>query len=75
MILCCCCSPPPAAQVHFLVASCENMVDGAALRPGDILVASNGKTVEIISEREKGGLFFGAGLRSFQARCAVHIMP
>lgn len=41
--------PPPgslacvAVQVHFIVAACENMVDGRGLRPGDILVAANGK--------------------------------
>ena len=29
-------------QVHFLIAACENMVDARGLRPGDILVASNG---------------------------------
>lgn len=42
------------AQVHFIVASCENMVDGKGLRPGDILVASNGKTVEVLSECQRG---------------------
>jgi len=37
---------PSGVEVHFIIASCENMVDGRGLRPGDILVASNGKTVE-----------------------------
>lgn len=32
-----------APQVHFIIASCENMVDAKGCRPGDILVASNGK--------------------------------
>jgi leucyl aminopeptidase len=32
--------------VHFIVASCENMVHGKAMRPGDVLTAANGKTVE-----------------------------
>ncbi len=35
-----------AWQVHFIVASCENMVNGKAMRPGDVLTAANGKTVE-----------------------------
>jgi hypothetical protein len=34
-------------QVHFIVAACENMIDGRATRPGDILTAANGKTVEV----------------------------
>jgi len=31
-------SPPEGVEVHFIVASCENMVSDAAMRPGDILV-------------------------------------
>ena len=38
---------PEAVEVHFIVASCENMIDSKGLRPGDILTASNGKTVEV----------------------------
>ena len=34
-------------QIHFISASCENMIDGAGMRPGDILTAANGKTVEV----------------------------
>ena len=34
-------------QVHFIVAACENMISGAGMRPGDILTASNGKTIEV----------------------------
>lgn len=35
------------AQVHIITAACENMIDGRGMRPGDILQASNGKTVEV----------------------------
>ncbi len=38
---------PEGIEVHFVIAACENMVAGGGMRPGDILVASNGKTVEI----------------------------
>jgi leucyl aminopeptidase len=34
-------------QVHFIIASCENMVAGKGLRPGDVLTAASGKTVEV----------------------------
>lgn len=37
---------PKGVEVHFIVAACENMVSGKGLRPGDILTASNGKTIE-----------------------------
>ncbi|KAF9662745.1 hypothetical protein SADUNF_Sadunf18G0086200 [Salix dunnii] len=32
--------------VHFIVAACENMISGTGMRPGDIVTASNGKTIE-----------------------------
>lgn len=37
----------PNVEVHFIVASCENMVSANAYRPGDIIKASNGKTIEV----------------------------
>lgn len=37
-------------QIHIITASCENMIDGKGMRPGDILQAANGKTVEVRSE-------------------------
>ena len=39
------------AQVHIITASCENMIDGRGMRPGDILQAANGKTVEVSLSR------------------------
>lgn len=43
---------PPGVAVHFLVPACENMVDGKGLRPGDVLTAANGKTVEVCESRQ-----------------------
>ena len=37
-------------QVHFIVAACENMISGTGMRPGDIITASNGKTIEVVDE-------------------------
>ena len=34
-------------QVHFIVAACENMISGTGMRPGDVITASNGKTIEV----------------------------
>mmetsp|Transcript_33524 Transcript_33524/g.61069 ORF Transcript_33524/g.61069 Transcript_33524/m.61069 type:complete len:639 (-) Transcript_33524:57-1973(-) len=47
---------PPGVEVHFIVASCENMVSAEAMRPGDILTASNGRTIEIINTDAEGRL-------------------
>lgn len=35
---------------------CENMVSSNAMRPGDILRASNGKTIEVINTDAEGRL-------------------
>jgi leucyl aminopeptidase len=38
---------PAGVEAHFIVAACENMISDKAMRPGDILTASNGKTIEV----------------------------
>lgn len=34
-------------QIHIISASCENMIDGKGMRPGDVLTGASGKTVEV----------------------------
>ena len=46
----------PDLEVHGLVAACENMPDGKSYRPGDILRAMNGKTIEIDNTDAEGRL-------------------
>jgi leucyl aminopeptidase len=43
-------------SVVAVAALAENMPDGAATRPGDVLTAMNGKTIEIISTDAEGRL-------------------
>ncbi len=47
---------PPGVEVHVIVASCENMISGGAIHPGDVLTASNGKTIEINNTDAEGRL-------------------
>lgn len=47
---------PEGVEAHFIVASCENMVSAEAMRPGDILTASNGKTIEVLNTDAEGRL-------------------
>eukprot|EP00963_Diacronema_lutheri_P000254 scaffold17_cov354-Pavlova_lutheri.AAC.26 len=47
---------PPNVEVHFIVAACENMVAGRGMRPGDIITASNGKTIEVNNTDAEGRL-------------------
>ena len=46
----------PDVEVHFISAVAENMINGNAMRPGDILTASNGKTIEINNTDAEGRL-------------------
>lgn len=46
----------PDVEVHFISAATENMVSGHAMRPGDILTASNGKTIEVNNTDAEGRL-------------------
>jgi leucyl aminopeptidase len=49
-------------EVHGLLMLAENMPDGRAIRPGDILRIFNGKTVEIKSTDAEGRLILADGL-------------
>lgn len=46
----------PDVEVHGIIAACENMPGGAAYKPGDILRASNGKTIEVDNTDAEGRL-------------------
>ncbi|XP_057751783.1 leucine aminopeptidase 1-like [Arachis stenosperma] len=47
---------PLGVEVHFVVAACENMISGKGMRPGDIVTASNGKTIEVNNTDAEGRL-------------------
>jgi leucyl aminopeptidase len=46
----------PDTEVHFICAATENMISGKAMHPGDILKASNGKTIEVNNTDAEGRL-------------------
>jgi leucyl aminopeptidase len=46
----------PPVEVHALVAATDNMPSGAATKPGDILRAMNGKTIEVNNTDAEGRL-------------------
>lgn len=41
-------------EVHGIIATCENMPSGSAFRPGDVVEAYNGKTIEILNTDAEG---------------------
>ena len=46
----------PKVTVHGIIAAAENMPSGKAMRPGDIVTAMNGKTIEILNTDAEGRL-------------------
>lgn len=46
----------PDVEVHFVSAVTENMISANAMHPGDILRASNGKTIEVNNTDAEGRL-------------------
>ncbi len=46
----------PDVEVHGIIAACENMPSGKSYKPGDILTAMNGKTIEVDNTDAEGRL-------------------
>jgi leucyl aminopeptidase len=46
----------PELEIHGLIAATENMPSHKAIRPGDILTALNGKTIEVLNTDAEGRL-------------------
>lgn len=46
----------PDIEVHGIIAACENMPSGTSYKPGDILRAKNGKTIEVDNTDAEGRL-------------------
>ncbi|PIG09319.1 leucyl aminopeptidase [Comamonas sp. 26] len=46
----------PAINVVGLIPACENMPDGAAVKPGDVVTSMSGQTIEILNTDAEGRL-------------------
>lgn len=52
----------PDCDVIGILCAAENMPSGSAIRPGDVLTAMNGKTIEVINTDAEGRLVLSDGL-------------
>ena len=52
----------PAVNVVGVIPTCENLPDGAAVKPGDILKSYAGKHVEVLNTDAEGRLILGDAL-------------
>jgi leucyl aminopeptidase len=64
----------PNVRVVSVVCSCENMPDGKAFKPGDVITAMSGKTVEIMNTDAEGRLVLADGLHYAQVLGATHLI-
>jgi leucyl aminopeptidase len=64
----------PNVRVISIVCSCENMPDGKAFKPGDVVTAMSGKTVEIMNTDAEGRLVLADGLHYAQVLGATRLI-
>ncbi|MBV8480051.1 MAG: leucyl aminopeptidase family protein [Actinobacteria bacterium] len=57
-----------------VIAAAENLPSGHAFRPGDILTAANGKTIEIVNTDAEGRLVLADALWYARREGATHIL-
>lgn len=66
----------PSVRVVGLIPSADNMVSGKAYRPQEVITASNGKTIEVISTDAEGRLLLADALvyaKRYQPAAVVDI--
>src|SRR6266516_523771 len=61
-------------EVVSVVAACENLTGGGAYRPGDILTAMNGKTIEVVNTDAEGRLVLADALCYAREQGATHLL-
>lgn len=52
----------PAVEIHGIMALTENMPGGKAYKPGDVLKAMNGKTIEVLNTDAEGRIILADAL-------------
>ncbi len=61
-------------NVLGVVPATENMPGGHAIKPGDVLTASNGKTIEVLNTDAEGRLILADGLVYARGQGATHLV-
>jgi leucyl aminopeptidase len=64
----------PKVKVIGVVCSAENMPDGKAYKPGDVVTAMSGKTIEIINTDAEGRLVLADGLHYATKLGCTHLV-
>jgi leucyl aminopeptidase len=64
----------PAVKVIGVVCSAENMPSGRAYKPGDVVTAMSGKTIEILNTDAEGRLVLADGLHYAKTLGCTHLI-
>jgi leucyl aminopeptidase len=64
----------PKVRVIGIVCAAENMPDGKAYKPGDVVTAMSGKTIEVINTDAEGRLVLADGLTYAKQLGATHLI-
>jgi len=64
----------PAIPVLAVIPATENMPGGKAQKPGDVVVAMSGKTIEVINTDAEGRLILADGLSYARQLGATHLV-
>ncbi len=64
----------PAVPVICVCCSAENMPSGRSYKPGDVLTAMSGKTIEVLNTDAEGRLVLADGLHYAQQLGATHLI-
>jgi leucyl aminopeptidase len=64
----------PNVRVIGIVCASENMPSGKAQKPGDVQIAMNGKSIEIINTDAEGRLVLADGLHYARQMGATHLL-
>jgi leucyl aminopeptidase len=64
----------PRVKVVGVVCSAENMPDGKAYKPGDVVTAMSGKTIEIMNTDAEGRLVLADGLHYAKTLGCTHLV-
>jgi leucyl aminopeptidase len=64
----------PKVRVICIVCAAENMPDGKAYKPGDVVTAMSGKTIDVINTDAEGRLVLADGLCYAKQLGATHLI-
>ena len=64
----------PRHKIVAVICSAENMPDGHAFKPGDVVTAMSGKTIEIMNTDAEGRLVLADGLHYAQTLGCTHLI-